>query len=76
MIDASVLWHYSLFDGLEQEQIDTILPMMVEEEYSAGNAIITEGEQNDKIYFITEGRVLVSKKKITLHILEEGSIFG
>jgi CRP-like cAMP-binding protein len=35
-----------------------------------------EGERNDKIYFILEGRVEVSKQKKRLIELKEGDTFG
>jgi len=76
MIDASVLERYSLFDGLEKEQIDSILPLMEQEIYGAGDDIITEGNQNYKIYFILEGRVAAVKGDVILEELHEGSFFG
>lgn len=76
MIDSSVLRQYSLFDGLEKEQIDQILPLMEEEVFEAGTNIIIEGTYNGKIRFILEGRVAVVKKGIILVELDEGAVFG
>ena len=76
MIDSSVLERYSLFDGLEQEQINRILPLMEQEVYNAGDDIITEGSQNYRIYFILEGRVAAVKGDIVLEEMYEGSFFG
>jgi CRP-like cAMP-binding protein len=76
MIDSSVFGKYSLFDGLEQDQIDTILPLMENEDYEAGTDIILEGDHNDKLRFILEGRVAVVKGGIILMELDEGSVFG
>ena len=76
MIDSSVLWQYSLFDGLEQTQIDSILPLMEQEVYDAGSEIIVEGGHNDKIHFIVEGLVAVIKNGVTLDQLREGIFFG
>ena len=76
MIDSSVFGRYSLFDGLEQNQIDTILPMMEQETFEAGTDIIVEGERSDKLRFILEGRVAALKNGIILMELDEGSIFG
>jgi len=76
MIDSTVLKRYSLFDGLEQEQIDSITPLMEQESFEAGEDIITEGSQNCKIYFILEGRVAAVKGGIILEELAEGSFFG
>ncbi|MCL2472817.1 MAG: cyclic nucleotide-binding domain-containing protein [Treponema sp.] len=76
MIDSSLLQKYSLFDGLEQDQIDNLLSRMAEETYDAGTDIIAEGSQNCKIYFILEGRVAATSSGIILQELGEGSFFG
>ena len=76
MIDSSVMQKYSLFDGLENDQIEKILSLMEEESYDAGTEIITEGSHNCKIYFILEGRVAAIKGGIILQELDEGAIFG
>jgi len=76
MIDSSVLHQYTLFDGLEKEQIDSILPLMEYENYDAGTEIISEGGQNFNIYFILEGRVAAVKGGIILDEMDEGRVFG
>jgi len=76
MIDPSVLGNYSLFDGLEEDQIQSILPLMEQEDYIAGTDIIVEGTHVGKIRFILEGRVAVMKNGIILLELEEGTVFG
>jgi CRP-like cAMP-binding protein len=76
MIDSSVLGNYSLFDGLEEDQIESILPLMEHEVFEAGTDIIVEGTHVGKIRFILEGRVAVVKKGIILMELEEGAVFG
>jgi CRP-like cAMP-binding protein len=76
MIESSALRKYALFGGLTEEQIAKILPLMEDEEYEEGCNIIVEGEQNDKIYFIEEGRVVVSKEGIVLSQFGEGDTCG
>jgi CRP-like cAMP-binding protein len=76
MIKASALRHYSLFGGLLEEQIHAIIPLMEQETYEAGDAIITEGCPNDKIRFIVEGNVTAIKEGITLYHFKEGDTFG
>ena len=76
MIETAVLNRYSLFDGLEQEQINKILPLMQQEFYEAGTDIIAEGTQNCKICFILDGRVAAVKGGIILEEIGEGSFFG
>jgi len=76
MIDSTVLYRYSLFDGLEQDQINSILPLLQQETYEAGDDIISEGSQNYKIYFILEGHVAAVKNGIILEEIGEGAFFG
>jgi len=76
MIDPSVIGNYSLFDGLEEDQIKNILPLMEQEVYVAGTDIIVEGTHVGKIRFILEGRVAVVKNGIILMELDEGAVFG
>ena len=76
MIDSSVLFRYSLFDGLEQEQINGIMPYMQQECYEAGDDVISEGGQNCRICFILEGRVAAVKNGIILEEIGEGCFFG
>jgi CRP/FNR family transcriptional regulator, cyclic AMP receptor protein len=76
MIDPSVLSNYSLFDGLEKEEIESILPLMEHEVYEAGTDIIVEGTHVGKIRFILEGKVAVVKNGFILMELDEGAVFG
>jgi CRP-like cAMP-binding protein len=76
MVNSSALQKYSLFGGLLEEQIDKILPLMEQENYDPGTAIIVEGEPNNKIRFILEGQVAVEKNGIKLFVFKEGDAFG
>jgi CRP-like cAMP-binding protein len=76
MVKASALQHYSLFGGLLEEQIDAVIPLMEQENYEAGDAIIIEGCPNDKIRFIIEGSVMAMKEGIPLFHFKEGDTFG
>jgi CRP-like cAMP-binding protein len=67
---------YSLFGGLTDDQIEQILPLMGQEEYGAGISILIEGSANDKIYFITDGTVEVSRGGHVLTQLGVGEEFG
>ena len=73
---SSVLSQYSLFDGLEQEQINMILPLMEHEVFDADTDIIVEGTYVGKIRFILEGRVAVVKGGLILMELDDGAVFG
>jgi CRP-like cAMP-binding protein len=76
MVEPSALQRYSFFGGIMEEQIARILPLMEEECYETGEAIIVEGEQNNRIRFILEGRVAVVKEGVTLSEFGEGEAFG
>jgi CRP-like cAMP-binding protein len=76
MVESQALQHYSLFGGLLEEQIDQIRPLMEQEAYQSGDAIITEGSPNDKIRFILDGKVAVFKENIKLFEFGKGDAFG
>jgi CRP-like cAMP-binding protein len=76
MVDSSALQRYSLFGGLLKEQIEIVLPLMEYETYGAGESVIVEGDRNDKIRFIMEGRVVVIKGGRILFEFGEGETFG
>ena len=76
MIESSVLGRYSLFDGLEREQIEKILPLMSHDVFEAGRDIIIEGSFSNKLRFILEGNVAVLKNGVLLTELGEGDVSG
>jgi len=76
MVKSSVLLRYSLFDGLEEEQIDQVLSLMESETYEPNTDILAEGDPNNKIYFILDGLVTVIKDDVELMRLGEGGVFG
>jgi len=76
MVDTAALQAYSLFGGLSAEQIGLIRPLMGSAVFNEGDVIIREGEPNDSIYFIVEGRVQVSRRGIMIIELPEGQTFG
>jgi CRP-like cAMP-binding protein len=76
MVEVSLLQKYSLFGGLLEDQIKQILPLMERESYKAGENIIVEGEPNDRMRFILEGRVAVIKHGVVLSEFAEGDVFG
>ncbi|MDR3020758.1 MAG: cyclic nucleotide-binding domain-containing protein [Treponema sp.] len=70
------LQKYALFGGLDEEQIDSIFPLFKEENLEPDEVIITEGKPNDKIYFLVNGQVSVTKKDVFLARFGEGDAFG
>lgn len=59
-----------------EEQIKNILPFMQEENFDPDEMLITEGETNDRIFFLLEGQVAVTKKNVFLTRFGEGEAFG
>ncbi|GHV72059.1 hypothetical protein AGMMS49928_27260 [Spirochaetia bacterium] len=76
MVESFALQKYSLFGGLLEDQINLIHPLVEQESYLAGEDIIVEGERNDRIRFIIDGRVAVIKGGIILTEFSEGSTVG
>jgi len=59
-----------------EEQIEKVIPFMHEEKFAANDFLITEGKTNDRIFFLIEGQVVVSKKEIEIARFSEGEAFG
>ena len=76
MMNPSVLGQYSLFHGLEQNEINNILPLMDYEVFDVGTTIIEEGTRNDRLRLILEGQVSVVKGGVILAKHGEGDVFG
>ena len=76
MVDTAALQKYSLFGGLLPEEVERIRPLLGHEEHAPGELVMREGEPNDRIYFIVEGRVEVSRRGVVLGELGEGETFG
>ena len=76
MVDIEALQKYSLFGGLLPDQISAIRRHLVFEDYEAGTEIMVEGRDNDRIHFILEGRVEVSKRGKPIAEICEGETFG
>ena len=63
MIEPSALQKYAIFGGLLEDQIENLIPLMIQEEYNCDDIIIEEGKPNDKIYFIINGQISISKRE-------------
>ena len=73
---SSILTQYSLFDGLDQDQIEKVLPLMDHEVYESDTDIIVEGSYVGKIRFILDGQVAVTKGGVVLAEFGDGAVFG
>jgi CRP-like cAMP-binding protein len=76
MVNPESLQKYSLFGGLDTEQVGLILPLMNLEDFGPDEFIIIEGKPNDKIFFLIEGTVAVTKNNVILSRFGEGEAFG
>ena len=76
MIDAAFLQKYSLFGGMLPEQVERIRPLLVQSAFLEGQTVLREGDPNDSIYFILDGRVQIVKGGSVLTELGEGETFG
>jgi CRP-like cAMP-binding protein len=76
MVNPQTLQKYSLFGGLLEEQIERIISLMEQEQYAPDADILVEGDPNDKIRFIIEGKVAVIKEGVVLTEFLEGEAFG
>jgi CRP-like cAMP-binding protein len=76
VIDTNALQKYSLFGGVLPEQIEKMKPFFEYYQYEAGDTPVIEGAPNDKIFFITSGRVEISKRGIPIAEIGEGETFG
>jgi CRP/FNR family cyclic AMP-dependent transcriptional regulator len=75
-VDTATLQKYSLFGGLLPGEIDRVKPLFGAGSFATGDTIMAEGLPNDRIYFIVEGRVEVSKRGAVIVELGEGETFG
>ena len=71
-----MLQKYALFGGLLEDQINSIIPLMAEKNFSSGDVIIPEGKSNDTVYFIIKGQVEATRKDVALTRFGEGDTFG
>lgn len=62
MVKNRFLKTHSLFGGISDEEIAEIRKYLKSEHYPAGCDILSEGEVNDRIFFIVSGSVVVLKE--------------
>jgi CRP-like cAMP-binding protein len=53
---------HSLFGGLTEEEMNKIRPLFREEKFAKNDTILRENERNDRLYFICEGSVEISRR--------------
>lgn len=71
-----LLRRLSFFHDFSQAEIWELLRASEWREYSAGEAIVREGELDDRFYVIVSGRVLIEANEKIVGTFDEGECFG
>ncbi len=76
LIEAS-----ELFGGLPDDEVNRIVPIIIEKKFGRGETIFFEGDDGKGFYMVKEGRVKIFKmslagKEHILHIFGPGEPFG
>ncbi len=66
----SLLFQASVFSGLSNDQISSVLDTAKEAVFKAGETIMTEGEEGGELYVIVEGSVQIERKPETILLLK------
>jgi CRP/FNR family transcriptional regulator, cyclic AMP receptor protein len=76
MIAFDSLKDYSLFGGLQPDELEFIRPLLETKSFNADDVLLREGQPNDRIYFMLEGSVSIERSGTVLATLGEGDTFG
>lgn len=76
MVDVAQLQRYSLFGGLQHDEIDLVRPYLELATWQPGEFVLREGETNGRLHFVLDGLVQVTKRNRTIVDLGEGETFG
>ena len=57
---AALLQMIPLLEGLQDDQLTTVSGQLVQEKYSDGQVIVSQGHEADKLYLIKSGKVRVT----------------
>ncbi len=76
-----ILEKIPIFQDLQSDALEKIIPLLEEETYPSNTMVIHEGALGDSMYVIHSGSVRVTKKagvdeEILVNTLEEGTFFG
>lgn len=79
--ELQALAKISLFQELEELELDEVARIAVKEDFGPGDIIFREGDKGDKLYLILEGKINIvklvpSKGTQTLASLNPGECFG
>ncbi|MDQ3037168.1 MAG: cyclic nucleotide-binding domain-containing protein [Myxococcota bacterium] len=78
---ALALGKIQLFAGIHPRGLERIASICAEETYRLGDVVFREGEVGDKLYFILEGKIRISREvagmgEEALAVLAPGAAFG
>ncbi len=81
MIDTSPLRATLLFADVSDESLDLIARAATERSLRRGDILFTEGDEPDRIYIVTSGRIAIANKSIdgresVVALMEPGDLFG
>ncbi|MGK5090869.1 histidine kinase dimerization/phosphoacceptor domain -containing protein [Deltaproteobacteria bacterium TL4] len=66
-----------LFGHLDQERLKSLIPLVKIHRYSDGDKILSEGQFNDRVFFLTRGEVSIyASGELILTLKRIGDIFG
>ncbi len=75
-----ILKKVSLFQGIDEDNLKSLIPILEPHEYPADQQIIKEGTSGESMFIISEGTVKVTKdenvESIIISFLYAGSYFG
>lgn len=82
-VSNEFLCRHSLFGGLSEEDLVWVRPFLTDEYFKKGDHLLTQGEPNNKVFFVVEGNVSIEKhmdqdiaEERQLAIMEPGDSFG
>ena len=80
-MDTVFLRNVSLFESLNEEELEALAQMTITRNFSKDGVIILAEEEGDTLFIIKKGRVKVSivsedGREVILSILGEGTVFG
>ena len=80
-VKTSILRNLPIFNGIADDDLQILAPVMMPVSFKAGDDVIREGEKGHSLYIIRKGSVEVIKgggggEEVSVGILPEGTFFG
>ncbi|MCR3921361.1 MAG: Crp/Fnr family transcriptional regulator [Firmicutes bacterium] len=79
--NAELLKKVPFFDGLTEQELETLSGVMIERTYAKGTILFFESDRGEALFVINHGRVKISKASLDgreqiLHMYKDGDIFA